>query len=412
MVDILGIIQEPFTPKTEEDWQDLEGRARHIFKPRAPIDDQTLFAGRGQQIMSLIDVIYETGSHAILHGERGVGKTSLANVIKDKILGPAKYTTVLKVSCSPGDVFSSIWSNVFFGYRWSDRSVADVIAENPRPFTVYKVAESLGANRSYLVILDEFDRVQDGETKTLIADTIKYLSDNPVNFTVVVVGVGRSVDQLFGSHPSIQRCCTQIPMPRMQVGELTQIVASRVPRLGMSITDDVVASMIRFSQGLPGYMHLLGQLAAIVAIECRSLEIDDSHLKIAVQRAVELADESTRHEYHLAIRSTKTDNRYRQVLFACAKAKKNELGQFRAVDVCEPYSEVMERPMRIEHFARHLNAFCEQARGPALTKSGQKKGYMYQFSNPLLEPLVVMTGISETGTVKKPARVHSSNEKR
>jgi hypothetical protein len=48
--------------------------------------------------------------------------------------------------------------------------------------------------------------------------------------------------------------------------------------------------------------------------------------------------------------------------------------------------------MGIEHFARHLNPFCDPERGPVLIKSGKRKGFMYQFANPLLEPLVVMVG--------------------
>ena len=50
--------------------------------------------------------------------------------------------------------------------------------------------------------------------------------------------------------------------------------------------------------------------------------------------------------------------------------------------------------MRIEHFARHLSAFCDSERGPALVKSGKKKGFRYRFANPLLEPLVVMTPLN------------------
>ena len=150
--------------------------------------------------------------------------------------------------------------------------------------------------------------------------------------------------------------------------------------------------MIKFSQGLPGYMHLLGLLAVRSVISSRSLKIAVPHLKDAVARALEKADESTRREYYKAIQSTKPDNRYREVLLACALVRKNELGQFSASDVCEPYSVIMKKPMIIENFARHLNAFCDPDRGPALIKSGKPKRFLYHFANPLLEPLVVMRG--------------------
>jgi hypothetical protein len=174
--------------------------------------------------------------------------------------------------------------------------------------------------------------------------------------------------------------------------ELRQILEDRVPKLNISIQDSIVTKMIKFSQGLPGYMHLLGLLAVRSAVSSRSLKIAAPHLKDAVTRALEKADESTRREYYKAIQSTKPDNRYREALLACALARKNELGQFSASDVCEPYSAIMKKPMIIENFARHLNAFCDPDRGPALIKSGKPKRFLYHFANPLLEPLVVMRG--------------------
>jgi Cdc6-like AAA superfamily ATPase len=385
------IIEPNWKPENDSDWNSLEYYTTQLFRPAAPIMEDGFFAGRLVQARSLLDVIYQPGGHAILYGERGVGKTSLVNIINERIVAPAKYTHVLKVGCNVTDTFTSIWTNVFFNYSWQGKPVAEIIKEKPQPFTVYKIAESL--DQRTLVIIDEFDRVQDSLTKTLIADTIKYLSDNPATrFTVVVVGVGKSIAELFGSHPSIQRCCEQIPMPRMSAEELQQIGNTRWQQLRMHTLPEVEARIIQYAQGLPGYVHLLGQLATIAAINRRSQVIEMKDLRLAVADALKKADESTRTAYYQAIQSTKPDNRYREVLLACALAPKNELGQFSASAVCGPYSEIRDAEMGIEHFARHLDAFCDTARGPVLIKSGKRKGFMYQFANPLLEPLVIMTG--------------------
>jgi ABC-type molybdenum transport system ATPase subunit/photorepair protein PhrA len=40
-----------------------------------------LFAGRLNQMMRITDTIAETGRHAVVYGERGVGKTSLMQIV-------------------------------------------------------------------------------------------------------------------------------------------------------------------------------------------------------------------------------------------------------------------------------------------------------------------------------------------
>ena len=387
--EIEDILAAGFTPTTDADWETLDFIARRVFQPTNPINEDRLFVGRIPQINSLIDVIYQPGAHAILYGERGVGKTSLANIINERVMGPLKFTKVLKVSCNAASLFAAIWSNVFFDFAWEGKQVGDVIRSHPDPFTVWKIAESLPEKR-YLVILDEFDRIQDENTKILTADTIKYFSDNPLKFTILIVGVGSSVEELFGNHPSIRRCIVEIPMPRMAPTELSQILDERLPLLRMKTSGNVVERMVQFSQRLPTYIHLLGQLCAQRAISRRSLEITDDDLDFAVSHALERAPESTRQDYYKAVQSTKPDNRYKEVLLACAMADKNERGEFSASDVCEPYSEIMGKDMGIQHFARHLDAFCSGDRGPTLVKSGKRKRFTYHFMNPVLEPLVLM----------------------
>jgi len=377
-------------PATDDDWNSLDYYADQLFSPYTAIDEDSLFAGRKKQLGDLINVRYRPGAHAVLYGERGVGKTSLTNIFNERIIGPAKYTTVLNVSCDPTDTFASIWTKVFFGYEWQGKQVADVIKDAPQPFTIFKIAESL--ERFTLVVLDEFDRIEDQGAKTLIADTIKYISDRPCHFTILIVGVGGSVEELVGSHPSISRCCQEIKMPRMNTEELRQIINDRLPILHMRAPLEVSERIVAFSHGLPGYVHLLSQLAVHSAVARRSQIITLTDFDGAVSQALDHVQESTKRAYYKAVQSTKPDNLYREVLLACAKAPKNELGRFSAMDVCKPYSEIRNAEMGIMDYARHLNAFCKPERGPILVRSGEKKRFMYHFDNPLLEPLVLMIG--------------------
>ncbi len=389
------LFTNPFRPANDDDWNLLDARAQQLFRPAAPIDSADLFAGRIEQLKSLVEVVYQAGAHAIVYGERGVGKTSLANIIKDKLMGEYKVSQVVKISCDPEDTFPKIWGKVFFGVSVHGKQAEEVIEHSPQPFMVFRIAEELCRDKPHLVILDEFDRVRDEATRVLIADTIKYFSDNPIPFKVVVVGVGESVVQLFGTHPSVARCCAQIKMPRMSAAELQKIIDDRYPQIHMEITPDAKSLMIHFAHGLPGYMHLLGQLAARAAIGERTQAINEQHVGTALRTAVEKADESKRRDYLIATNSSAKDSLYKAVLLACATAEKNEIGQFSASDLRDPLSRILKRTVDIPHYARHLRAFCEPDRGPTLIKTGSPKRYRYHFANPLLEPLAVMMGFRD-----------------
>lgn len=89
------------------DWQEKAFEAGRVFTPTSPINAQDLFAGREDQLRQISDVIGQLGQHAILYGERGVGKTSLANVFasylgKQNVLAP-------RINCDASDTFDSVW---------------------------------------------------------------------------------------------------------------------------------------------------------------------------------------------------------------------------------------------------------------------------------------------------------------
>lgn len=75
------------TPQTPEDWQHRIWDALEAFSPGSPIDDLNLLAGRQRQAERLLDIVMQRGEHAILYGERGVGKSSLAATFSARLLG-------------------------------------------------------------------------------------------------------------------------------------------------------------------------------------------------------------------------------------------------------------------------------------------------------------------------------------
>src|SRR5438270_1377038 len=84
------------------------------FRPAGPIDDATLFAGRGEKMIQVMDAVEQPAQHGAIYGGRGVGKTSLAKVLV-KMLSTDK--TAVHYTCSTSDTFSSIWKSIFGDLR-------------------------------------------------------------------------------------------------------------------------------------------------------------------------------------------------------------------------------------------------------------------------------------------------------
>lgn len=390
-----NLITDRPVPKTDQDWLHLEFQVADTFSPHAPIDDSSLFAGRTDIVIRLTDTVFQNGRHAILYGERGVGKTSLANIIRDRIFHKSRVVKVIKRSCTQNHDFRLMWVHALDDYTIENKSSDKFLGKKPNPYDIFKIIDLLPKIERPVFIFDEFDRIKDENTFPVMADTVKYLADYGSRATVVIVGVADSVTNLFGGHPSVQRNIQQIRMPRMSKDELKAILLKRLPLLGLEMGTDVEELVLELSQGLPMYTHLIGQNAALAAVRRRSLNIEMQDFDKSIEISIDEADETVKEGYFKAVRSSKPGNKYKEALLACALAKTNEKGYFNAGDIREPYSRIMKRELDIPDFARHLKAFCGADRGPALVREGAARSYEYRFLDPLVRPYTIIRGIVE-----------------
>lgn len=355
----------------------------------------------------ILDVINQKGQHAILYGERGVGKTSLANVLSS-FWGLANRIVATRINCDATDDYNSAWRKVFdqialtseqpgLGFtrepRFKVASAADLLGPSPAtPASVRSALTKLATQALPILIIDEFDRLGQ-EPRRAFADTIKTLSDSAVNATIILVGVADSVEQLIHEHQSVERALVQIRMPRMSKAEIGAIIANGAARLKMSFSSVAGGRIAKLSQGLPHYTHLLALHACRAALDKQSMTVDTDAVKTAINKAISGAQQSIRTAYEYAVRSPRKDNLFSDVLLACAMAETNELGYFAAQDVRPPLQDITGRRYEIPSFAQHLNEFCDSKRGPILHKDGTRRLFRYRFINPLLQPFVVMRGV-------------------
>lgn len=386
-------------PKTDEDWMALRADVLELFTPGAPIDEVALFAGRQSQIQKLRDTLASKGRHAVVFGEKGVGKTSIVTIF---YLGLHRTSRVHKiyVQCHKTDEYKDIWLKAFKRIKFTENGVehfADNLFPDPKSADDIEMALShFGPNDIPLIIFDEFDRVQSATAKALMSETIKHLSNAPIAGIIILVGVASSVASLIAEHASLSRALVQIEMPRMDHSELRELVTSRIQRTPLKITDDAVWRIAYLASGLPFYAHAIGQAAALLAIKCRQLKIDDKIVRDAIPDCFNDLDQTLIDSYVKATVTTRKGNIFKEVVAACALAEQDDLGRFSAASVEKVLSEIVQKEMKAPAFSFHLNELCGVERGLVLEKAGTRSHFRFRFVEPMMQPFVIIKSLSDS----------------
>ena len=396
------------TPKQAIDSSiQAEQAVNAAFAPHAPISAATLFRGRKDQIREVVDTITSEGLHAVIYGERGVGKTSLANILND-YLGAG--VSVTKVICGQNDTFSAIVRRALGPVTLAARQqpLGFVASEHLVPFGLLGelptkgdlapdiVATLLSRLPLHLVVVvDEFDRLPVAQTAEF-ADLIKALSDRGAASTLVLVGVAEDVTHLLASHASVSRNLRQIHLPRMSEPEIVEIIDGGLQRAHFApVADDPRARIVSVSQGFPHYAHLLTQYACRESLDAGRFQISDADVLAGMAKAVERADQSHRDSYHKATTGARVRNIWREVVVSCSLAETDERGYFSLRAATDQVAGLVSRAITTQTVAPFLTGLLQPDRGPLLERTGPQRRYRYRFVNPLMRPFILMKAMND-----------------
>ncbi len=342
-------------------------RVREIFTPSRPINTIELLFGREPQVTKLVEILNTPGQHALLFGDRGVGKSSLAKVVTLYLLAERYYkdNQIFFKRCDSEDTFESVLekplknvgvdvsvkettnshqekgkAEISAGFASADiESSRQKVEKRIGNISASFVAEKLEGSEGVLVV-DEADAIQDSANKKKLAELIKHLSDCNSKFKLLVVGIADTGADLLGKHPSIQRCLVEVPLDRMSDIELRKIIETGQRNLSshrLSFDHDVINMIVKVSNGYPYFTHLLALKCAEEAIVASRSTIRKEDLQNSTQLAAEGAEGSLKNAYQDAIRSHWGDGAlYKYILLAAATLGTHE---FSAKDlrakVCE-----------------------------------------------------------------------------
>lgn len=377
------------------------------FSPHAPINAAALFRGRRDQIREVVDTVGSQGLHAVIYGERGVGKTSLANILNDYLAGTV---SVSKVICGQGDSFTAVVRRAVGSIQLSlrQRRIGFAGQEDDQAFSLLEAlpdAETLSPDAvatvlaqiplALVLVFDEFDRLPAAETGHF-ADFIKALSDRGATTTLILVGVAEDIDHLLNNHASVVRNLRQIRLPRMSDEELGEIIEQGLSAAGFRLGSiDPRDRIVAVSQGFPHYTHLLAQYGARHALDSGRLSIEDADVLAGMQVAVERGDQSHRDLYYRAVTGTRKSNLWVEVVTGCALAVPDERGYFAIRDVQDQVSKILGKLVTQQAIAYHLGKLTDSDRGPLLERVGPPRRYRYRFINSLMRPFIVMKAMNE-----------------
>ena len=296
----------------------------NAFQPAREIDAADKFAGRQDAVSNAYYALISAGTNIAVIGNRGIGKTSLARQIENIANGD---NTLLKRLDLPHDRrldFLTVYlacgnsiqntNELLKRLLTTNSCLGDWIYDIPEarrevktysPEVSAKIfgigaklsgektteTESVPAVSSHsigtiftnvcyaiitkgitldgiLIILDEFDQVQD---PTGMAGILKSLATNVPKVKFCIVGVAQDIQKLMKEHESTDRLFAGsiIHLPPMSIEELTEIVRIAEASINNYIrfSDEATDLLTRLAQGHPYMVHLVGKYALRIAYQ-------------------------------------------------------------------------------------------------------------------------------------------------
>jgi uncharacterized protein len=158
----------------------------------------------------------------------------------------------------------------------------------------------------HAIVIDELDRIKSREVTSQLAELIRLLRDKRPPLRFVMCGIGKTLDEIIGSHLSASRPITGFELPLISFDAGWKIITNAAENLGMVVPKEFLVRISQISDGFPYYVHLIAEnlFWQIFDHHGQSNEGNSNDFHVAISRAIERAEAPLREAYNFAIQKT------------------------------------------------------------------------------------------------------------
>ncbi|QDL92464.1 ATP-binding protein [Paroceanicella profunda] len=380
-----------------------------VLSPSRPLHSEEFLRGRQQQLDGIRKALFQPGRHVLIHGFRGVGKSSLAQTAAYVISGK---TDPIIVGCDESSTLESVIKDILSEACNTDPSIRSKIIEKKIGFAnkilsaersekveqgrlddptsineCVSIIRHLGTilGDSPVIVIDEFDLITNHDEQINFTNFVKQISDRHIDAKFIFCGIGESVDAIMAAHASSDRYFHTVGLERLPFEARDEIVSHAAETLGLEVDRDTMIRIARISDGFPHYIHFISEKLFWIIFESEGANTPISKLfERAMSQAAESMEMKLRAPYERA--TQKYSDEYAEILWAAADG--HELKRSSA-NIFKSYEKIMrnldKNPISRERFNSRMNSLKKESHGCILT--GSRQGW-YEFTEKMIRGYV------------------------
>ena len=281
-------------------------KSRYVdpFTPDIPVSDPSRFSGRRTQVELVVDSLYQLKhgkpTSTIITGDRGIGKSSLLNQAKELAVGDNRLPNRLGIDLGtekfdflvawhdaakdqgPREIVTGVLENLQsvvttillkfkielnlggalkVSQREADpRDISGIVNQFCAEISKVSSRAAEQGKDGVLIFIDELDRASPSSgIATFFKLAIEKLSrDKVTNVAFFCAGITGAIQKLEEEHASIYRTFKEVPVPRLEASETSEILRNGYGSVRCQLDERVCMMIHKLAAGYPEPVHLLG----------------------------------------------------------------------------------------------------------------------------------------------------------